>query len=414
MTFLKLHPPRGADVTEKPFFGLSRRAAMTVRSTASALGALLVIAAIFSGETGLSPGAGIGRGQVILSLFGALLFSAGLLGHRFPAFYKLLGKGVFSTFLALACLELTAVLLLRAGLGPQGSGSFVLRFNGFPETRYQPFVAWRGREPDSVAGPGLLLLGGSELALPPHESGGSFLASALDSLLSSRGSAGVFDHSQPYYSTPQSLVALVLELRGGSRPSEVLVLSGPGDVLTGLSTGDPCEFLGTDVFRTLTWNGTDRVFTLSELHGRAAARRTCLPSLTALLEGSGDARFLRYEPFRTLPELSPGDIEERARMIASRIGTCCTSLEALSSAFAFRGRLVWIGLHRDTDRSSSVLFDLHMRTDPLIRTLADSFPNLIVVEFLPWAPPGEEGSGYSGFDPAQSRRLAVSIVEAFR
>lgn len=387
---------------------------MTIRTTASAAGALLLLAALFAGEAGLSPGKGIGRAQLILSLFGALLLLAGLLGNRFWTFYRMLGKVTFSAFLAFACLELASAFLIRLGVGSHVSEGFVLRFDCGLDPGYQPFVAWRGREPDSVAGPGLLLLGGSELALPPQDNGGSILVSALDSILSCQGGFGVFDHSQPYYSSPQSLIALVLELRGGIRPSDVLIVSGPGDVLTGLATGDPAIFLGTDAFRALTWNGTDGVLTLSELQGRAASRKACLLSLTALMRGSGDERVFGYEPLLALPDVSSGELDRRAGIIAERIGTCCTSLEALSSGFSFRAKVVWIGLHPDTDHSSSVLFELHMRTDSLVKALADSLPNLAVVEFLPSAQPGETGSGYSGFDAAQSRELAGSIVELVR
>jgi len=390
-------------MNDRELHPLSEEALRMVRISALLLGVVLVLVSLLANRIGLSAYAEAGRGQIITGCIGCFLLVGGLLGRHFPRFHAVLAVTLFSAFLAFMILELLGSAWLLWRMDSADGNRFVLRFRDAPGTVHAPYVGWQNRTPRIVPEPGLLLFGGSELALPENADPPSTVAFLLDSLRTADGKGGISDYSQPHYSAAQSLVTLLLQLRDGVRSPEVLLVCGPGDVLAALSTGDPIIPVGTDIFRSLTWTGREEPVALRELRERAIRRNTPRLAISVLLNAEEEEETF-FDPYLGLADRSDPALDSLAATIANRIGISCKILEALGNEFDFEVRVVWIGLRTDTD--SHVCFDLHARTDPLIQSLADSIPCLNVVELESEALPGDPGSVYSGLSDAQANTLA--------
>lgn len=219
-----------------------------VRAAAVFLGALLLIGSFLAGRLSLSASGGVSEGRVLLAVFGVLLAGAGAAGKRLPALWKGFGRLLFCGCLALLLwFSVTGFLgalargrpaLLPPGTVPGAAGPLA----------YRPHVLWT--LPGSVPGrPGtrpVWLYGGTLDDAGPLLQG-----------LGIEPGEGVSDRRQPGYNSTQSLILLMLDLRGNSVPAEVILTAGEADVRAALSTGDPVWPLGSNAFLEATGPSCD-------------------------------------------------------------------------------------------------------------------------------------------------------------
>src|SRR6056297_2515780 len=94
---------------------LSDRSIAVLRILASALGGAAILLSLLSGAMGLFSvdGTGIGRNQALLLLVGVAMLAAALLGRRFVRAYSSAAVLLLNTVLALAVLELAALVLFK-------------------------------------------------------------------------------------------------------------------------------------------------------------------------------------------------------------------------------------------------------------------------------------------------------------
>jgi len=373
-------------------------------------GFVLTAAGIFADYIGLSAGAGVGRGQVILVFLGTLLMLAGIVGKRLLPIYRLFSRVVLSAILLLCMFELasTAIIMMNETRGGS-EGGFVLRLAPDLASRYYPFVGWRCYLPDSLSDPDVLLLGGSALALPRSDGINPSVGVRLDSIASYRGHT-LSDYSQPFYNSTQSLIQLILLLRDGLRPSDVLLVSGPGDVLAAIESGAPMVPVGTDLFRNMTWPGSEGAIALAELRRRAIQREAGVPATMTLIRNIGGDDNVYYEPFTDVPDLSDEELESRAAAISEMILTYCGTMEVLAGSFSFDGHIIWLEVCPENGMENNPYYDLHRRADLLVAEIADSVDCLTTFRYNAKVLPESVGSGYSGLDRSQAVELADSLM----
>jgi len=231
----------------------------------------------------------------------------------------------------------------------------------------------------------------------------------LDSIASLRGYT-ISDYSQPFYNSTQSVIQLTLLLRDGLRPSEVLMVSGPGDVLAAIESGDPTVPLGSGVYRAMTWPGSEGAIALEELRRRAIQRDAGSPAMVTIIRNLGSDEDIYYRPFTGTRDLSDEEIDSLSTAILEMILVYCETMEVLGSSFSFDGRIVWLEAYPDDEIESDPYYSLHHRTDLLVTEIADSLDCLTTFKYNANALPGSVGSGYSGLDAAQSAELADYLM----
>jgi len=382
-----------------------------VRLSCLLSGFVLTLAGMFADQIGLSAGAGVGRGQVILAFLGILLMLAGILGRRFVPVYGIFARIVLTIILLICVFELaaTAIIMINETRGRRLEQDFVLRLAPELDSRYYPFTEWRCYQPDSLPDPDVLLLGGSAIALPRSDSTGSMVGARLDSIASCSGYA-VSDYSQPFYNSTQSFIQLTLLLRNGLRPSEVLLVSGPGDVLAAMESSDPMIPLGSDLYRAMTWPGSEGAIALAELRRRAIQRDVGTPALVTLIRNLGDEENIYYMPFTEMPDLSDEELDSLAVVISEMILVYCETMEVLAGSFSFAGHIIWLEVCPEGAMEDNPYYDLHRRTDLLVAELADSVDCLTTFRYNVNVLPESVGSGYSGLDRSQSVELADRLL----
>ncbi len=395
-------------------FNESRQSSGTfriIRLTCLLSGFLLTLAGIFADHVGLSAGAGAGRGQIILASLGALLMLVGILGRRFVAVYKLFARIVLTVILSLCVLELasTAFIMIGEAREKQIEGDFVLRLAPELDSSYYPFTGWRCYPPDSLPDPDVLLLGGSAVALPRSDSIDLAVGVLLDSIASCSGHT-ISDYSQPFYNSTQSLIQLTLLLRDGLRPSKVLLVSGPGDVLAAIESGNPLVPLGTDLFRTMTWPGSEGAIALTELCRRTIKRETGAPAILTLIRNLGGNENIHYTPFSGIPDLSDEKLDSLSVAIKEMILVYSETMDVLAGSFSFDGHIIWLEVCPEDTLMRNPYYDLHRRTDLLITELAESSKCLATFKYETNVLPERVGSGYHGLDRSQSAELADSLM----
>jgi len=382
-----------------------------IRLSSLLSGFVFMLAGIFADHVGLSAGIGVGRGQIILAILGSLLMVAGILGRRAVQVYRIFSRIVLALVLLLCIFELssTAIIMVDETRENRLEGDFVLSLTPELDSRYYPFTGWRCFPPDSSPDPEVLLLGGSAMALPRSDEMNPTVGTRLDSIASYSGYT-ISDYSQPFYNSTQSFIQLTLLLRDGLRPSEVILVSGPGDVLAAIESGNPLVPLGSDLFRALTWPGSEGAVALAELRRRAIRREAGEPALITMirkLSGEGNSY---YRPFTEIPDLSDIELDSLALAISEIIQDCCETMEALAEGFSFEGHIVWLQVCPEDRIQSDLYYDLHHRTDLLVAEFVDSVECLTMFRYETNVLPCSVGSGYSGLYWSQSTELADSLM----
>lgn len=381
-------------------------------------GAALLASAIFADLTSLGGSPGFGKGQVIAAALGALLLVLALSHRRAWVLFGAFSVILLGFLVLAASLDVLASVTLAAGpdLGARSAaGAMDLSEEG---CSFAPFTSWECNPRDTVGtavrgAPLVIILGGSEAALTAmgRENG---VAAILDSQLVSRGYA-VLDLSEPYYNSMQSLVELAISIADGSRPLFVLMLCGPGDVLSGLESGQPFVPVGTrvlihnaDIHAPGPPGAADRRGTGDIL--RALASRTSLWKLaTGLLPSLGGMVAETYHPFAPLdaPPTDPAVVAARARR---NMDAVCGMLNALARSYGFDYRVAWLKAEAPSITDTVPLYAVQTIADSLIVQAADGIPRLFSVGYRRTGLPGDGESGFSGLAPVEADSLASVIL----
>lgn len=226
---------------------------MTHRSmgiAASAAGGAMLAGSLLAGRLALSASGGVSEGRLLLGVFGILLLGAGVAGKRLPVVWLGFGRLLLCGCCA-ALLWLTLTVFARAAVRREPATPLLepgmVPGVEYPLT-YTPHVLWTlpGSYPANLQNSPVRVYGD--------------LRGNPDSLLEAMGvTPGIAwaDRRQPGYNSTQSLILLMLDLRGNPPPETVVLTAGMADLLAALDTGDPVWPLGSGSFLAATGSSHD-------------------------------------------------------------------------------------------------------------------------------------------------------------
>ena len=234
------------------------RTARTLRIVSSIAGGTLLIISILMHWLGLSPGSGLGEGNILLMSLAALLLAGAAAGKRIIQLWRILGHTVLVIIIAYM-LHGIANAFMTASREPvrdtERSTVQDLRqgilLEAESELEYRPHVLWSVPglperfspvTPDNLSG--VWIYGASPMQ---PASSADMLARSIIARLEER----IVDRRQPFYNSTQSLVLLMMDLRENSSPDTVFLIAGRVDVLAALDTGDPRWPAGSSEFSEL-------------------------------------------------------------------------------------------------------------------------------------------------------------------
>lgn len=345
---------------------LGDSAVRSIRIVAITIGALLLLAAIFANVLGFSVSGGLSRNQISFGAIGLVLIAAGLLGRRFPGFYRGAAVVLLNVIVLIVVLDLAALVLVKL-IDPD---RFSLRAakleQGLDEefesavtiSSYVPYVLWRS-EPSFQGGPvaidddgrritpgssvdeaayTVFLLGGSAMwgaDVGDRCTIGAYLLEELETRL--ERPVSVMNLAQNAHASTQEVIELMLELRSGNVPDLVIFYDGFNDVWAANESG-------------IAGVHTSYLPIAARIEGRDAAFRK--PLYETLFQGSNLwllLTSLRAVPSRT--SLDPADIVNHRTMgvdtevLASEVVDIyfenASLAEHLAGAYGFEVLFVW-------------------------------------------------------------------------
>ncbi len=237
-----------------------------LRRLAVALGALLIMIAIFADLLGLSVGGGISGNQMVLAAVGLMLVAAGILGRRFSRIYRGAALLLLNVIVLLVIIELASIALVKVidrerfatMIRKREEAGEVPREWSVIVSEYVPWVLWRSTpsypgDVVGVDGEGYRITPGtsdSEDAFRLFTFGGSAMwGSGVEDSCTipaclQRGLDGLLDRpvrvsnmGQNAFTTTQEVIELMLQLRRGNVPDYVIFYDGFNDVWAAYESG---------------------------------------------------------------------------------------------------------------------------------------------------------------------------------
>lgn len=237
---------------------------LRLASVVSGLG--MIAFGLLADRLGLSAEGGLSRNQIIALALGVFLVFAGILGRRFPGFYRGVAVIVLNLVMLAVILELASVVVMKL-LPPE---SLLVHERKVQEGHleevqaaavqgvYAPFVVWRSNprlncDSVTVSGDGFRVVPGASRAPDAFRVflfGGSamwgmnvsdrntipaFLQSRLDDAV--EGPVEVFNFAQTGHSSTQEVIELALQIRNGNLPDVVVFYDGFNDVWGAYESG---------------------------------------------------------------------------------------------------------------------------------------------------------------------------------
>lgn len=346
---------------------LSDGAVKLTRILVISIGILMLAAAGLADSIGLSAGTGISRNQIGFLCCGIALIVFGLLGRRFPGFYKGAAVLTLNVITAIVILEFTSIILvklidhenfsIRARKIDEGHLNLVE--NTVVLGMYAPFVVWRSNpalnsdsirvntdgyritpgissEPDAYK---VFLLGGSAMwgtNVSDSSTIGAFLQTYLSE--STQRAVAVSNMAQTGHSSTQEVIELMLQLRSGNIPDFVVYYDGFNDVWGAYEAG-----------RAGTHHSEGPI--AARVEGRLDALNIRPPLVTLLQESNTwllvtsirsrmsnrESRQQRVETYSTMG--IPSD-SLAAEIVATYLGNC-QIVETLAAEYGFEYLFVW-------------------------------------------------------------------------
>ena len=386
---------------------------------AGLVGAALLAASIAADSTSLGGSPGFGRGQMLSAALGALLLILALARRKAWVIFGAFSVILLGFLVIAAGLDVLAAAFLFAGpdLGSRDAGGPMDLAAGEP-CSFNPFTSWEC-SPHDTAGtavrgaPLVVILGGSEAAITTM--GREFgIAALLDSQLVRRGYA-VLDLSEPYYNSMQSLVELAIHIADGARPFFVLMLCGPGDVMSAWENGQPHVPVGTrvlvhnaDVSAPSALGEADRPGTGDMLRTLASQlsvwklANDLLPSLSGMAAET-------YRPFtpQDVPPTDPAVMATRARR---NMDAVCGMIGALSRSYGFDYRVVWLEAEARSVEDTVPLYAVQTIVDSMVVRDARDMAGFFSLGYRRTGLPGGGEAGCSGLAPIEADSLTSEIL----
>ena len=246
--------------------GLSDGAIRIIRTSAVSIGGLLLLVALLANVLGLSTGAGMSRNQISFGATGLVLIGAGLLGRRFPGFYRGTAVMLLNIIIAVVLLDLIALVMVklydpqRLALRAQklDIGHADVMESTVVQGMYAPFVVWRTNsilscdtlsitEDGYRLTPGtsqdidayrVFLFGGSSMwgfGVSDSCTIGAYLQRDLEKM--TERPVAVLNLGQLGYASTQEMIELILQLRSGNVPDLVVFYDGVNDTWNAYGSG---------------------------------------------------------------------------------------------------------------------------------------------------------------------------------
>lgn len=188
-----------------------------------AAGILLIAVSLLAETLGLSRGGGFPEGQILAGGLGLLTLLASLAWRRAGSLWRVLGRSML--LMLIVILGMKSLASLVRSLKTPGSQEMLLREDLVPGVDsplvFSPHVMWSAPGFTAPLPGQRTWLYGSSDALPP-----GYCTSFAD-------------RRQPGYNSTQSIILLMMDLRGSDPPDTVILTAGPADARSALETGDP-------------------------------------------------------------------------------------------------------------------------------------------------------------------------------
>lgn len=255
---------------------LSHGSIQMIRVITISIGALLITAALFANVLGLSASSGLSGNQITFGVTGLVLIGGGILGRKFPGFYRSTALMLLNIIIAVVILEILCLALvkiidpgrfeLRAVKPEKVHAADVLQ-STVVQGIYAPYVVWRThpvvrsdiltisengyRLVPGISGDNdafrVFLFGGSTmwgLGVADSNTIGSYLQNQLAEL--SDGPVAVYNFGQPGFASTQEVIELLLQLRDGNIPDLVIFFDGVNDIWNAYGSGQAGGYHGQE------------------------------------------------------------------------------------------------------------------------------------------------------------------------
>jgi len=339
-----------------------------LRLIAISVGTLMVIASVFADSVGLSVGGGISRNQIGFLISGVVLIASGLLGRRFPGFYRGTAVMLLNIIILLIMLEFVSLVIVklidgnrfseRAQRMEEGGSDFLE--STVLVSRYIPWVMWRATpsypgDPVTVGEDGHRLTPGSSEAPDAYRVftfGGSamwgegvadsctiaaYLQSELEELVDRPVS--VSNMSQNAYTSTQEIIELMLQLRSGSVPDFVVFYDGFNDVWAAYESGIAGVHHTFDVISARIEGREESGGGSTPLQGLLRESNSWL--LLTTLREKGFLGTSDEQPVLRTYEMMGKDRDSLAREVVGLYFQNCSLVEHLAQAYGFEYMIVW-------------------------------------------------------------------------
>jgi len=338
----------------------------TLQITVISIGALLLLVALLANVLGLSTGDGLSRNQIAFGAAGLALIGAGLLGRRFPGFYRGAAVMLLNIVIIIILVDFLALVMVKL-IDPE---RFIDRADklehgldeenerGVTISSYVPYVLWRSEpsyegDPVTIDGAGRRITPGSsqaEDAFRVFMFGGSAIWGAnvedsctvpaylLDALELELGRpVSMQNLAQNAHTSTQEIIELMLELRKGNIPDLVIFYDGYNDVWGACESGIPGMHHSYEAIAARI-EGRDAGFQ-SIPASRLLLQNSNIWLLITSLRGNESLLFTSTEVSNYV---TMGiDMDRLAEAIVEVYFDNCSLVEHLSLAYGFDAVFVW-------------------------------------------------------------------------
>lgn len=245
---------------------LSDSSVRIMKTSAIVLGCLMILVAMLSNVLGLSIGSGLSRNQIGFAVAGVILIISGVLGKRFPLFYRGAALMLLNIILALVLLDFASLVIVKLINAEKFSiMEKKIEHVDFRDTEhsvivssYIPYVMWRSnpscpgdpvtiddngfritpeasRSPDAFS---VFMFGGSAM-WGANVNDSCTIAAYLQKDLSEmiERPVAVSNLASNAHTSTQEVIELVFQLREGNIPDLVVFYDGFNDVWAAYESG---------------------------------------------------------------------------------------------------------------------------------------------------------------------------------
>ena len=346
---------------------MSDGAIRVIRTAAVSIGGLLLLVALLANVLGLSTGAGLSRNQITFGVTGLVLISAGLLGRKFPGFYRGTAVMLLNIIIAVILLDLMALVMVKM-FDPE---RFALRARKLDiehadvmestvvQGMYAPFVVWRTNailscdtlsitEDGYRLTPGtsqdidayrVFLFGGSSMwgyGVSDSCTIGAYLQRDLEELTGQP--VAVLNLGQLGYASTQEMIELILQLRAGNVPDLVVFYDGVNDAWNAFGSGNVGGHHSEDQVSARV-EGRSEEFEIPSVPETLLRNSNIWLLMTSINNRSSDGE-IDIEDLATYSTMGIDRDTLASAVVSTYLGNCAV-VEALAESYDFEYLFVW-------------------------------------------------------------------------